>query len=589
MLKLLQDSKFVNMKKILINNILIITLVSLSSCNYDEKPLTQTYTITWKNYDGTVLEVDERVPYGTLPSYNSEEPSKPSDTFYDYHFDKWYPSITEVDSDTTYTALFSCELTHIQLTFDINGGVSTSSLDDKIVESINASDFPFDCEKDRFAFRGWSYNGKRIFDENGIKVSEPLLTDHMVFTALYEYDNFNFDEEIWQDPSLLDDSGEYDVKIWVDEKIGDLTKSQVNNFEVLNNGKYKINLIVEPMSEGAATSFMLQDFADGADIYGFYSDFLLPLKTAGALSKIDDSLATFIAGTDSSESLNGAKVDDDYYAIPMVSDGYFLYYDKTVIPDEDATDISKILLKCSVENKTLNFESKNGYYAASYFMATGCHSNWAMDSSGKFISYDDDFNSSNGFKAALGLKELSKHFVANRSDASKLGTTCAAVVSGIWEYETALKNLGENLGCIAMPSFNVDENTYHLSSFEQFRYLGIKPQTDHKKQSVLQKLTQFLASRSCQFERFKIATWCPSNNVTKNDIEVASCPPIQALNAQHPHSKLLTQRPGSWFMLLGDTVKAIMDSSTNEEIWDALQKYEYKLDEVLIDEYEWES
>lgn len=36
----------------------------------------RTFTITWKNHDGTVLEIDENVKWGTMPIYNGLEPTK---------------------------------------------------------------------------------------------------------------------------------------------------------------------------------------------------------------------------------------------------------------------------------------------------------------------------------------------------------------------------------------------------------------------------------------------------------------------------------------------------------------------------------
>ena len=68
-----------------------------------------TYTVTWVNYDGTVLEVDENVEYGTRPQYNGATPTRPSTSQYVYTFSGWSPSITTVSADVTYTAQFTTE------------------------------------------------------------------------------------------------------------------------------------------------------------------------------------------------------------------------------------------------------------------------------------------------------------------------------------------------------------------------------------------------------------------------------------------------------------------------------------------------
>ena len=47
--------------------------------NYQEK---LTYTITWKNYDGSVLEIDTNVAYNSTPSYDGVTPTRPDDDEY---------------------------------------------------------------------------------------------------------------------------------------------------------------------------------------------------------------------------------------------------------------------------------------------------------------------------------------------------------------------------------------------------------------------------------------------------------------------------------------------------------------------------
>lgn len=60
------------------------------------------FTITQKNYDGTILEIDKDVKKGVIPT-------KPSDKEYTYTFKGWDPEITEVTKDQVYTATYTSE------------------------------------------------------------------------------------------------------------------------------------------------------------------------------------------------------------------------------------------------------------------------------------------------------------------------------------------------------------------------------------------------------------------------------------------------------------------------------------------------
>lgn len=65
------------------------------------------YTVTWLNYDGTVLELDENVHEGEDPSYDGPTPVKPSDETYNYTFSGWEPDLELVHGNQTYTAVFT--------------------------------------------------------------------------------------------------------------------------------------------------------------------------------------------------------------------------------------------------------------------------------------------------------------------------------------------------------------------------------------------------------------------------------------------------------------------------------------------------
>ena len=73
------------------------------------------YTVTWKNYDGATLEVDNNVPYGDMPTYDGATPTRQDEGVYTYDFAGWDNPISPVTSDVVYTAVFDEEEKYVLL------------------------------------------------------------------------------------------------------------------------------------------------------------------------------------------------------------------------------------------------------------------------------------------------------------------------------------------------------------------------------------------------------------------------------------------------------------------------------------------
>ena len=371
--------------------------------------------------------------------------------------------------------------------------------------------------------------------------------------------------------------GTYDVVLWVPQEAVELTMKQVADFNESNEHGIVINATVEPVSEADSATNMITDVEAGGDLFFFAQDQFSRLVQAGALAQLGQGASEIVKTNNAPGSVAAVQSGDSFYAYPLTADnGYFMYYDKSVIPEEDIDSLEKLIADCEAADKFFSMELQtSAWYLAGFFFGTGCHSEWISAADGTFTAVDDDFNSDRGFIAAKGMKKLldsSKHL--SSSSGAEFANGAAVVVTGIWDYTTVQNILGDNMGVADLPSFEVDGTEYHIGSYSGLKILGVKPQTDPVKAAALHQLAQYLTSEKGQLERFETLAWGPANTAAQKNEAVLANAALTALNEQNAYATAQGSIHGSWWDLakvIGDDVKA---ATNDDEIKAALQKYE---------------
>ena len=390
------------------------------------------------------------------------------------------------------------------------------------------------------------------------------------------------------DPTKGDSStslaGTYDVKLWVPEAAVELTKKQIESFNSSNSDGIKINATVEPVSEADAGTNMITDVEAGGDLYFFAQDQFSRLVQAGALSQLGAGASETVTSANDPGVVLAAKSGDALYAYPLTADnGYFMYYDKSVIPENHLDSLEDLIADCEAAGKYFSMElGTSAWYLAGFFFGTGCHSEWITDDDGQFIAVDDDFNSAKGLIAAKGIKKLvDSPMHLSSSQASEFANGAAVVVTGTWAYSDIEGILGDNMGATDLPSFTVDGQSYHIGSYNGCKLLGVKPQTDAVKSAVLHKLAQYLTDEERQLERFNELAWGPSNTNAQKSDAVQANPGLSALLLQSPYSVPQPNIHGSWWDLakvIADDIKAATDDAGLQT---ALNNYEDKMNALF--------
>ena len=379
-------------------------------------------------------------------------------------------------------------------------------------------------------------------------------------------------------------NGTYDITVWVSELDGVVEQFQTQSdaFEAKYPG-IVINATIDTCGEGDAGSQVIADVASAPDLYCFAQDQLARLVQAAAIAEPPSKVADQLKASNDAGSIAAASVGGKLYAYPLTSDnGFYMFYDKSVITEEDAESMEKLIEICNETGKAFRFPLGNSWYNAAFFFATGCSSSWTVDEDGKWLEVNDTYNSDAGFVAMKGMQKLAQSDCFDSDNT--IYDNSAVIISGTWAAKDIAAKLGDNYAATDLPSFEVDGKSYHLGSFTGNKLMGVKPQADENRAAVLSLLAQYLTSAECQQQRFDAFGWGPSNLTAQASDAVQADPALAAFAKQAAYGKPQGQIHGDWWKIADALGAQAEMAKSDDEIRGYLGAYEAAINSLIVTE-----
>lgn len=331
-------------------------------------------------------------------------------------------------------------------------------------------------------------------------------------------------------------SGNETIKltVWAAEEDQELTNNLVNKFKEANSDK-KFDITVGVESEAKTKDDLLVDPEAGADVFAFASDQVQSLVDANVLQPVQD--VDTITNDNVSGSIDAATIDGTLYAYPMSADnGYFLYYDSSIISEEDAKTWDSLLKAADKAGKKVAMCYASGWYNIGFFYGAGFTSKLNSDGS---TTLDWNGTSSTGIKGTDVVESMlnianNKAFLpfadgdsANQIATGKLG----AIVSGTWDAKAVKDAFGDGYAATSLPSYTCNGKQVAMGSAAGYKMIGVN--ANSKETGWAMELAKYLTNEDSQAERFKEREIGPSNKNVAESEDVKSNVAIAAVTAQN--------------------------------------------------------
>ncbi|MBQ5398661.1 MAG: extracellular solute-binding protein [Ruminococcus sp.] len=383
------------------------------------------------------------------------------------------------------------------------------------------------------------------------------------------------------DAADFGDESNATLKVWGPDAYVKLLKKQCDAFtKKFPDKNIKINVVAQ--GEDTAATNMLSDADAAADVFGFASDQLSRLVSAGVIAPVATKYAEAITSSNLKAAVSASTLQnpetkkDTLYAFPETGNGYYLVYDKSVVSDKDAGSLEAILADCKKAGKKFIMDAGNGYYAC-IFPFTGGVKIEGLEEDGltqKFNDYDEAkvvatlkafsklMHEYSGTFTSLDVANISSGFVST----SKKKSVCGAGIDGNWNSTPDQEALGDNFGAAKLPTIKVDGKEEQMVSMYGYKMIGVNNASKFPR--TAQILAYYLSSEECQTQRCEELGWSPTNNtVVESDVAKKNVA-ISALVAQSEFSVAQVNIAQTFWDPMGNLGNKLIAEDTNPDKYD---------------------
>lgn len=338
-----------------------------------------------------------------------------------------------------------------------------------------------------------------------------------------------------------------ELVVWGAEEDTELMNQIIQDFQTNYQGEADFQISFEVQGEAQCKDVLLGGLEDGADVFTFADDQLNALAAAGALDPIEN--ANEIRDRNLSNTVEAATVNNQLYAYPLTADnGYFLYYNKQYITDEQARTLDGILEAAVANGKLFVMDWSSAWYVYSFFGNTGLQVGLNDDGITNYCTWNQTDGEIQGIDVARAMLRIAENpgFASCTDEEFLEGVKDGSViagVSGVWN-SVALKEVwGENIGAAKLPTYSCNERQIQMASFSGCKLIGVNAYSEHRKWAA--KLAEWITNEENQRLRFEIRGQGPSNIAFADSEEIRKSLAIAALLEQSEFSQL--QRVGGKF------------------------------------------